>query len=243
MRWIRSEDFFREIRLPAVVDTVFGYFLASYVPPETVTIAEFYERNEFCYDENFADEYMENGWYLHCVHRHFRTWPLDCEVLRWAPVRDNDPALQWVVAKSRKPPALETVLVKTPAGKFCAIYVPPLTVAVDDFLHFDPQIEFKPHLWEKNEAQNGLKNNKYTLAMARTQAPHSASSQFFINTKENDFLNHTSPSLHGWGYAVFGKVVEGQDVVDAIEGVATKRHGYHDDVPTEPVVITKAEAV
>lgn len=155
MRWIRSEDFFREIRLPAVVDTVFGYFLASYVPPETVTIAEFYERNEFCYDENFADEYMENGWYLHCVHRHFRTWPLDCEVLRWAPVRDNDPALQWVVAKSRKPPALETVLVKTPAGKFCAIYVPPLTVAVDDFLHFDPKIEFKPHLWEKNEAQNG----------------------------------------------------------------------------------------
>ena len=95
----------------------------------------------------------------------------------------------------------------------------------------------------KNEAQNGLKNNKYTLAMARTQAPHSASSQFFINTKDNDFLNHTSPSLHGWGYAVFGKVVEGQDVVDAIEGVATKRHGYHDDVPVEPVVITKAEIV
>ena len=95
----------------------------------------------------------------------------------------------------------------------------------------------------KNEAQNGLKNNKYTLAMARTQAPHSASSQFFINTKDNDFLNHTSPSLHGWGYAVFGKVVEGQDVVDAIEGVSTKRHGYHDDVPVEPVVITKAEIV
>jgi hypothetical protein len=95
----------------------------------------------------------------------------------------------------------------------------------------------------KNEAQNGLKNNKYTLAMARTQAPHSASSQFFINTKDNDFLNHTSPSLHGWGYAVFGKVVEGQDVVDAIEGVATKHHGYHDDVPVEPVVITKAEIV
>ncbi|OAM29308.1 MULTISPECIES: peptidylprolyl isomerase [Eikenella] len=95
----------------------------------------------------------------------------------------------------------------------------------------------------KNEAQNGLKNNKYTLAMARTQAPHSASSQFFINTKDNSFLNHTEPSLHGWGYAVFGKVVEGQDVVDAIEGVTTKRHGYHDDVPVEPVVITKAEIV
>ena len=77
----------------------------------------------------------------------------------------------------------------------------------------------------QNEAQNGLKNDKYTVAMARTQAPHSASAQFFINTKNNDFLNHTDPSMHGWGYAVFGKVVEGQDVVDAIEGVKTKRHG------------------
>ena len=95
----------------------------------------------------------------------------------------------------------------------------------------------------QNEAQNGLKNDKYTIAMARTQAPHSASAQFFINTKDNDFLNHTSLSLHGWGYAVFGKVVEGQDVVDAIEGVATKRHGYHDDVPVEPVIIEKAEIV
>ena len=95
----------------------------------------------------------------------------------------------------------------------------------------------------QNEAQNGLKNDKYTIAMARTQAPHSASAQFFINTKDNTFLNHTEPSLHGWGYAVFGKVVEGQDVVDAIEKVAPKRHGYHDDVPVEPVVITKAEIV
>ena len=95
----------------------------------------------------------------------------------------------------------------------------------------------------QNEAQNGLKNDKYTVAMARTQAPHSASAQFFINTKDNAFLNHTEPSLHGWGYAVFGKVVEGQDVVDAIEGVKTKRHGYHDDVPAEAVVITKAEIV
>ncbi|MDO5638776.1 MAG: peptidylprolyl isomerase [Neisseria sp.] len=95
----------------------------------------------------------------------------------------------------------------------------------------------------QNEAQNGLKNDKYTLAMARTQAPHSASAQFFINTKDNTFLNHTEPSMHGWGYAVFGKVVEGQDVVDAIEGVKTKRHGYHDDVPVDAVVITKAEIV
>ena len=95
----------------------------------------------------------------------------------------------------------------------------------------------------QNEAQNGLKNDKYTVAMARTQAPHSASAQFLINTKNNDFLNHTDPSMHGWGYAVFGKVVEGQDVVDAIEGVKTKRHGYHDDVPQDAVVITKAEIV
>ena len=95
----------------------------------------------------------------------------------------------------------------------------------------------------QNEAQNGLKNDKYTVAMARTQAPHSASAQFFINTKNNDFLNHTDPSMHGWGYAVYGKVVEGQDVVDAIEGVKTKRHGYHDDVPQDAVVITKAEIV
>ncbi|WP_107879121.1 peptidylprolyl isomerase [Neisseria animaloris] len=95
----------------------------------------------------------------------------------------------------------------------------------------------------QNEAQNGLKNDKYTIAMARTQAPHSASSQFFINTKDNTFLNHTEPSLQGWGYAVFGKVVEGQDVVDIIEGVKTKNHGYHSDVPVDAVVITKAEIV
>lgn len=95
----------------------------------------------------------------------------------------------------------------------------------------------------QNEAQNGLKNDKYTLAMARTQAPHSASAQFFINTKDNAFLNHSEPSLQGWGYAVFGKVVDGFDVVDAIENVKTKKHGYHDDVPAEAVIITKAEIV
>ena len=95
----------------------------------------------------------------------------------------------------------------------------------------------------QNEAQNGLKNDKYTVAMARTQAPHSASAQFFINTKNNDFLNHTDPSMHGWGYAVFGKVVEGQDVVDAIEGVKTSRSGFHQDVPVEDVIIEKAELV
>ncbi len=94
-----------------------------------------------------------------------------------------------------------------------------------------------------NEANNGLKNNHYTVAMARTSDPHSASSQFFINVKNNDFLNHTAPSAQGWGYAVFGKVVSGQDVVDRIEKVATGRKGFHDDVPKEDVVIEKAVAL
>lgn len=92
----------------------------------------------------------------------------------------------------------------------------------------------------KNEADNGLLNNKYTLAMARTNEPHSASSQFFINTADNGFLNHSSPTPRGWGYAVFGKVIEGQDVVDAIENVKTQSAGWHDDVPVEAVVIEKA---
>ncbi|WP_022982575.1 peptidylprolyl isomerase [Ideonella sp. B508-1] len=92
----------------------------------------------------------------------------------------------------------------------------------------------------QNEANNGLKNTKYTVAMARTNAPHSASAQFFINTKDNDFLNFTSESPSGWGYAVFGKVVAGTEVVDAIEKVRTGRKGFHDDVPLEAVVIEKA---
>jgi peptidyl-prolyl cis-trans isomerase B (cyclophilin B) len=95
----------------------------------------------------------------------------------------------------------------------------------------------------QNEANNGLKNDHYTLAMARTNAPHSATAQFFINATNNDFLNFKSESPSGWGYAVFGKVVSGQDVVDAIEGVKTGRKGFHDDVPLEDVVITKATVV
>jgi cyclophilin family peptidyl-prolyl cis-trans isomerase len=93
----------------------------------------------------------------------------------------------------------------------------------------------------QNEAKNGLKNDTYTLAMARTSDPHSASSQFFINVKNNDFLNY--PGQDGWGYAVFGKVVEGKDVVDKIKGVPTGNKGMHQNVPTEPVVIEKAELV
>ena len=89
----------------------------------------------------------------------------------------------------------------------------------------------------ENEANNGLKNNNYTVAMARTGDPHSATAQFFINVADNGFLNHTSPSQQGWGYAVFGKVVAGADVVNKIKAVKTGRKGYHDDVPEEDVVI------
>lgn len=100
--------------------------------------------------------------------------------------------------------------------------------------------EKKTHPAIKNEADNGLKNMKYTLAMARTNDPHSATAQFFINTKDNDFLNFRAPSGSGWGYAVFGKVIEGADVVDAIEKVKTANAGYHENVPVEDVIITKA---
>lgn len=94
-----------------------------------------------------------------------------------------------------------------------------------------------------NEANNGLKNQSYTVAMARTGDPHSATAQFFINVADNGFLNHTAPSQQGWGYAVFGKVVSGTDVVDKIKQVKTGRKGYHDDVPLEDVVIEKAVAL
>ena len=92
----------------------------------------------------------------------------------------------------------------------------------------------------QNEAANGLKNANYTVAMARTSDPHSATAQFFINVADNDFLNHTAPTPQGWGYAVFGKVVAGQDIVDRIKGVKTGRKGFHDDVPQSDVVIEKA---
>ena len=95
----------------------------------------------------------------------------------------------------------------------------------------------------KNEATNGLSNEAYTVAMARTPDPHSASSQFFINVSDNDFLDHRAPTAQGWGYCVFGRVVEGKDVVDQIKKVQTGRRGMHDDVPVEDVVIKKAEVI
>ena len=95
----------------------------------------------------------------------------------------------------------------------------------------------------ENEAGNGLKNDKYTIAMARTMDPHSATAQFFINVADNDFLNHTAPMGNGWGYAVFGRVVAGMDVVDEISKVRTGNFMYYGDVPTEDIVIEKAEII
>lgn len=109
---------------------------------------------------------------------------------------------------------------------------------------FEPGMTQKPVLAAvDNEANNGLKNDKYTVAMARTQEPHSATAQFFINVGNNEFLNHTAPSRQGWGYAVFGKVISGTEVVDAMRAVKTGRKGFHDDVPMDDVVLTKAVAL
>jgi peptidyl-prolyl cis-trans isomerase B (cyclophilin B) len=106
---------------------------------------------------------------------------------------------------------------------------------------FEVGMKQKPTLGEiENEANNGLKNLHYTVAMARTSAPHSASSQFFINVADNDFLNHSAPTSSGWGYAVFAKVVSGTEIVDKIAGVKTGRKGFHEDVPQTDVVIEKA---
>lgn len=95
----------------------------------------------------------------------------------------------------------------------------------------------------QNEADNGLKNKKYSIAMARTMEPHSASAQFFINASDNDFLNHSGKNVQGWGYAVFGEVIEGREIVDAIEKVATGSKAGHQDVPKEDVIIEKAEII
>ncbi|HEU4365226.1 MAG TPA: peptidylprolyl isomerase [Candidatus Krumholzibacteria bacterium] len=107
---------------------------------------------------------------------------------------------------------------------------------------FEPGMKQKPtKAAVKNEADNGLKNARYTVAMARTSDPHSATAQFFINVNDNGFLDHTAPTPQGWGYCVFGRVVEGQDVVDRIKAVKTGRQGGHGDVPLENVVIERAE--
>jgi peptidyl-prolyl cis-trans isomerase B (cyclophilin B) len=109
---------------------------------------------------------------------------------------------------------------------------------------FEPGMSQKPTgSTIQNEASNGLKNDKYTVAMARTSAPHSATAQFFINAADNEFLNFKSESPQGWGYAVFGKVTTGREVVDAIEQVRTATRSGHADVPLDDVVITRATVV
>jgi peptidyl-prolyl cis-trans isomerase B (cyclophilin B) len=109
---------------------------------------------------------------------------------------------------------------------------------------FEPGMKQKPtDATIQNEANNGLKNEHYSVAMARTSAPHSASAQFFINTSNNGFLNHTAETAQGWGYAVFGKVIAGKEVVDAMEKVKTGSKAGHSDVPSDDVVITKATEV
>ncbi len=95
----------------------------------------------------------------------------------------------------------------------------------------------------RNEANNGLKNKRYSIAMARTNDPHSATAQFFINVSDNDFLDHTAATPQGWGYCVFGRVVAGQDVVDQIKSVKTGKRGFHSDVPLADVVIQSAEVL
>ncbi len=95
----------------------------------------------------------------------------------------------------------------------------------------------------ENEADNGLKNDFGTIAMARTMEPHSATAQFFINVKDNDFLNHSGKNMQGWGYTVFGKMVEGEDVLEKIRNVPTGSRGGHQDVPTDAVIIETVEIV
>ncbi|GAB5414093.1 MAG: peptidylprolyl isomerase [Congregibacter sp.] len=113
---------------------------------------------------------------------------------------------------------------------------------IDNFMiqggGFDAEMQQKPTKDPiENEADNGLKNDFGTLAMARTMDPHSATAQFFINVKDNDFLNHSGKNMQGWGYAVFGRVVEGEDVLDKIRAVPTTSRAGHQDVPAEPVII------
>ncbi|HET9664421.1 MAG TPA: peptidylprolyl isomerase [Burkholderiales bacterium] len=109
---------------------------------------------------------------------------------------------------------------------------------------FEPGMKQKPTRGPvRNEADNKLKNDAYTIAMARTQDPHSATAQFFINVSDNEFLNHTAPTSQGWGYCVFGRVTEGTEVVDKIRKVKTANRGMHQDVPVSDVVIEKAEVV
>jgi peptidyl-prolyl cis-trans isomerase B (cyclophilin B) len=146
---------------------------------------------------------------------------------------------------AKAPKTVETFLHYVESGHYTNVI---FHRVIDGFMiqggGFEPGMKQKPTpKTVENEADNGLKNVAYTVAMARTNDPHSASAQFFINVKDNDFLNHSSKSPQGWGYCVFGKVVAGTDVVDRIRKVTTGNKGGHQDVPVEDVVIKAATAL
>jgi peptidyl-prolyl cis-trans isomerase B (cyclophilin B) len=146
---------------------------------------------------------------------------------------------------ARAPETVENFLAYVAAGHYANTV---FHRVIDGFMiqggGFEPGMKQKPtRAPVRNEATNGLKNERYTIAMARTSDPHSATAQFFINVNDNAFLDHTAPTPKGWGYCVFGRVTGGQDIVDRIKGVKTGGRGMHQDVPLEDVVIERAEVV
>lgn len=148
MKWMPAAQHLPPNRTSVVVETWFGHFLAAYVAPESVTFEDFYNRDLCCYDEEYARDFVHTGWYARCQNGYFPYWPLSCEVLRWSSVRDDDPALRWIDCTVRKPAALETVLIKTVSGNYCAFYVPPQTVTLSDFIRFDTNIAYHRNAWE-----------------------------------------------------------------------------------------------
>jgi peptidyl-prolyl cis-trans isomerase B (cyclophilin B) len=145
----------------------------------------------------------------------------------------------------RAPATVENFLAYVAAGHYANTL---FHRVIDGFMiqggGFEPGMKQKPTRAPiQNEATNGLKNARYTVAMARTSEPHSATAQFFINVNDNGFLDHTAPTPQGWGYCVFGSVAEGQEIVDRIKGVKTGRRGMHQDVPLEDVLIERAEVI
>jgi peptidyl-prolyl cis-trans isomerase B (cyclophilin B) len=154
----------------------------------------------------------------------------------------NHGAITLALDEVRAPISVENFLTYVRSGHFNGTV---FHRVIKDFMiqggGFEPGMAQKPTGTQiTNEANNGLRNDRYTVAMARTNAPHSATAQFFINTVDNGFLNHSSPTASGWGYAVFGKVTEGTAVVDKIAAVATGNRGGHSDVPLQDVIIEKA---
>lgn len=157
-------------------------------------------------------------------------------------LQTNHGAIVLELDREKAPKTVENFLKYVEKGHYNGIL---LHRVIDGFMiqggGFEPGMRQKPTEEPiQNEANNGLKNENYSIAMARTNDPHSATAQFFINVNDNDFLNYSTSSSQGWGYAVFGKVTEGRDVIDAIKKVKTSSKGFHQDVPVDDVVIEKA---